>query len=558
MFSFISRFFHGNLGGKKAVIRKDDALLAVLGYKSQFRREFSLLESMAFSFSIMGVCAAISTTWYFPLVSGGHAGMVWGWVIPSLPVLCIAASLAELTSSMPTSAGLYYFSAKMAPRRHSPLLSWITGWANVFGQIALVCSIDFTCAQLIATAIAIGSDGKVVLGTGATFGIIIVLLISHGIVCCSATGILARLTLLFSCVNSKPHHPILYSYPSFGTTIAATITLLVVSGEKGTRVSAKDAFTLFENHTGWRNNVWAFFLTFTSHAWCLTGYDGAAHISEEVSGAAKSAPIAIVAGVAATEFLGLMYLISTSFATTSVEGLLETELPLQIGQLYLNTLGKHGTLALWSCIIFVQWVNGVVQGVDASRVTFAFARDNGLPGSKWWKQINRKTQTPVNAVWLVMGVSALLSTLAFSSTALSSLAGATVVGLYTSYGMPILLRITSGRKVFRPGPFSLGRWWLPIGVVAVAWASFVVVLLMFPILAVTNADEMNYASAIVLTVFLMSSLSWIFSARHWFKGPIPNITDDDLRKYSDSDIVNKKFLEIVTTEVKEASDTSSS
>ena len=43
-----------------------------------------------------------------------------------------------------TSAGLYYFSAKLAPERHSALASWITGWANVTGQVTLVCSIDYT------------------------------------------------------------------------------------------------------------------------------------------------------------------------------------------------------------------------------------------------------------------------------------------------------------------------------------------------------------------------------------------------------------------------------
>ena len=38
-----------------------------------------------------------------------------------------------------------------------------------------------------------------------------------------------------------------------GTTIAAIIALLVVSGDK--KVSTKDAFTLFENNTGWSNSM---------------------------------------------------------------------------------------------------------------------------------------------------------------------------------------------------------------------------------------------------------------------------------------------------------------
>jgi len=56
---------------------------------------------VAFSFSIMGVVASVSSTLIFPLVSGGHVGMVFGWLIPSLFVMTVAASMAELASSMP-------------------------------------------------------------------------------------------------------------------------------------------------------------------------------------------------------------------------------------------------------------------------------------------------------------------------------------------------------------------------------------------------------------------------------------------------------------------------
>ena len=46
--------------------------------------------------------------------------------------------------------------------------------------------------------------------------------------------------------------------------------------------------------------------------------------------------------------------------------------------------------------------------------------------------------------------------------------------------MPIFLRITSGRNLLQPGPFSLGKWYMPIGIIAVAWVSFITVLLLFP------------------------------------------------------------------------------
>jgi hypothetical protein len=96
-----------------------------------------------------------------------------------------------------------------------------------------------------------------------------------------------------------------------------------------------------------------------------------------------------------------------------------------------------------------------------------------------------------------MVCSGLLGLLGFSTTALSSLAGydvrntlrsmhdspsgrASVIGLYVSYATPIFLRITSGRRRLARGPFSLGRWYLPIGAIAVSWVTFIVVVLLFP------------------------------------------------------------------------------
>ncbi|KAF8997841.1 amino acid/polyamine transporter I [Cyathus striatus] len=495
-----------------SLIRLDDAKLAELGYRSEFRREFSLLETVAFAFSIMGVIASVSSTLSFGLVNGGHVGMVFGWLIPCFFVMFVALSMAELASAMPTSAGLYYFSAKLAPRRYAPLASWITGWANVTGQTTLVCGIDFTCAQMITTAIAVNTDGRVVLSAGATYGILLAILFSHGIVCSAATRVLARLNLF-------------YVFITVGTTIAAIISLLVVSGDN--KVSTKDAFTLYENNSGWSTNGWAFVLAFTAPMWTLTGYDSAAHISEETAGAARAAPIAILVGVSATASLGWLLLIATSFVITSVTDILSSELPLPMGQVFLNVLGKKGMLAIWSLIIIVQYVTGAAQGVDASRVVFAFARDHALPGSRLWKRMNRHTQTPVNAVWFVMAVAAICGLVGFSATALTSLAGSSVIGLYTSYATPIFLRITSGRELFEPGPFSLGKWSVPIGAVAVSWVSFVVIMLFFPPGSNISSQDMNYSVVIIMGVFIFATASWILSARKWFNGPVRTIDEEE-------------------------------
>ena len=45
----------------------------------------------------------------------GTPGMVWGWLIAMFFIQCVAMSMAELCSSMPTSGGLYYAAAVLAP-----------------------------------------------------------------------------------------------------------------------------------------------------------------------------------------------------------------------------------------------------------------------------------------------------------------------------------------------------------------------------------------------------------------------------------------------------------
>ncbi|GBE85085.1 Uncharacterized amino-acid permease [Sparassis crispa] len=279
---------------------------------------------------------------------------------------------------------------------------------------------------------------------------------------------------------------------------------------------------MFENNSGWSNDGWGFLLAFTSPMWALTGYDSAAHISEEVSGAARAAPIAILVSVAAVGGLGWILMIAASFATASVPALLATPLALPM----VLVLTRSG----------MQFLCGAAQGVDASRVVFAFARDNALPGSRWWKRVSPRTQTPVNAVWLVMVLAALCGLLGFSTTAFNSLAGASVIGLYTSYATPIFLRVTAGRQRLAPGPFSLGRWYLPVGTVAVAWVVFMDVLLCFPPGQTTTAQTMNYAVVIVMAMFIFAGGSWVLSARKWFVGPLPNV---ELRSSTASSIEEK-------------------
>ena len=115
-------------------LNADEEVLAALGYKPEFKREFSLWTTFCVSFAVLGLLPSFASTLYYVsqrvharqsgmslmlLCQGmgyaGTPGMVWGWLVAMIFIQCVAMSMAELCSSMPTSGGLYYASAVLAP-----------------------------------------------------------------------------------------------------------------------------------------------------------------------------------------------------------------------------------------------------------------------------------------------------------------------------------------------------------------------------------------------------------------------------------------------------------
>lgn len=111
-----------------------------------------------------------------------------------------------------------------------------------------------------------------------------------------------------------------------------------------------------------------------------------------------------------------------------------------------------------------------------SRMLWSFSRDGGMPFSSVWAKVNGGLGVPVNAVWFMVTVAFCLGLPLLKSTvAFSAVVSIATIGLYISYGIPIFIRIAYCRKQFVPGPFSLGIFSIPVGVIAVTWIAFITV-----------------------------------------------------------------------------------
>lgn len=133
----------------------DDDHLAALGIKSELKRNFSPLAMLGLAFAILNSWTALSASLSLALPSGGPTSVVWGLVTAGVCNLALAASLAEFLSAYPTAGGQYHWVAVIAWKRWVPILSWITGWINTSGWIALVASGGLLGSQLVVGVISL-------------------------------------------------------------------------------------------------------------------------------------------------------------------------------------------------------------------------------------------------------------------------------------------------------------------------------------------------------------------------------------------------------------------
>jgi amino acid transporter len=150
---------------------------------------------------------------------------------------------------------------------------------------------------------------------------------------------------------------------------------------------------------------------------------------------------------------------------------------------------------------------------------YAFSRDRAMPGSSFWHRINPRTRTPTNSIWLAaVGAFILALPYLYSPVAYAAVTSIAVIGLYVAYVAPVFLRLRAGSR-FEQGPWTLGRWSRPIGIVATIWVIFIAVLFMLPLAQPINISTFNYTPVVFLVVLGGAAIWWAVSAKNWFKGP---------------------------------------
>ena len=517
----------------------DTEQLHALGYAQELRRGMRTFSNFAVSFTIISILSGCLTLFGFAMNYGGPAVMTLGWLFVGFFVILVALGMAEVASSYPTAGGLYYWSAKLADEGggNGAAWSWFVGWFNLVGQVAVTAGIDFGLSFFLTAFFNIVFGYPV--DPPHVILIYAIVLTIHALL--NTFGI--RLVALLNDISVWWH-----------VVGVAAIVIVTVVLNQHTRTDIGTVFSKFVDNSGdTAANPWPgpLFLGIPLYValigllnaqYTLTGYDASAHMSEETHDASTSAPRGILFSVVVSVIFGFILLVAmnigitpdTAFKAadgTAIDGYahaLATTTGVPPAQIWIDAVGQNGGLLILLLVIGAQFFCGMSSVTANSRMIYAFARDGAIPGSSFWHRINPRTRTPTNSIWLaavgafILGLPYLYSPVAYA--AVTSIA---VIGLYVAYIAPVFLRLRAGSR-FKEGPWTLGRWSRPIGIVATIWVVFICIMFLLPQAQPITISTFNYTPVVFIVVLGGAAIWYAVSAKNWFKGPKVQGSADEL------------------------------
>ena len=213
----------------------------------------------------------------------------------------------------------------------------------------------------------------------------------------------------------------------------------------------------------------------------LTIEDAPFHLSEECSNANVASPRAIVLTAGTGGLMGWALQLVIAYTVSDIDDVMNSPLGQPWASYLIQVLPQKTALAILAITIICAFSMGQGCMVAASRVTFAYARDGCFPMSFWIRRVNKTTYTPVNAVWFNAGVGIAMLFLIFAGPVpIGAIFSVGAISAFVAFTSPIFIKTFFVGDRFRRGPWHLGMFSKPVGVMACSFILVMMPILCFP------------------------------------------------------------------------------
>ncbi|KAH8912439.1 gaba permease [Coniochaeta sp. PMI_546] len=524
---------------RMSTVEEDAAELQRLGHKQELKRNFSMISMLGLAFAILNTWTALAASISLALPSGGASSVIWGLVVAGICNLCLAASLAEFLSAYPTAGGQYHWAAIVSWKKWSRGISYCTGWINVAGWVALSATGGLLGSTFVVNIIALFNPDyeakawhQFLIYIGFTLFALVV------------NAFLTRILPFFT------KAAFIWSLAGF---VIISITVLACASPN--YQSGEFVYGNFINEVGWPDGA-AWLLGLLQGAFALTGFDATVHMIEEIPRPHIQGPRIMLYCIIIGMVTGWIFLSCLLFVVKDIEqAIASPEGPLL--QIFMDaTNNRAGSTCLLMFPLVCMLFTTTTLVCTSSRMSYAFARDRGMPFSSTFAKVHPTLDVPLNALLWTCGWVVVFGCILLGSTStFNAITSASVVALGVTYAIPPTINVLRGRKMLpETRAFKLSNWagWV-CNLVGIAWTILTTVFFVFPPELPVTPDNMNYCIVAFGVILLISGTTWVIDGRKHYKGPSIDVDGMLNGKVEGMDPLQDHSSDKVAVEAKETS-----
>ena len=454
-------------------IDQDAEQLKALGYESHFDRTMSKWENFSLGFTYLSPVVGVYTIFAGAFIAGGPP-MWWTYILVGLGQLMVCLIFGEIVSQFPISGGLYPWARRLMGKRWA----WMAGWVYAWALCCTMAGVATGVAPYLAQLFTVESTPL------ATTLIALILIAMTTALNLSGTRLLARVAM-------------------FGF-ICELVGAIVVGGYLLLFARHQPLAVLWDTslvHTDGHYYP-AFLASSLAAMFCYYGFEACGDVAEETPDASRMIPTAmrmtIYIGGAAASWVCLAFVLSINDIPAVIAGKdtdpIVTLLRAAMGEAGFRTVIVVVLVSFVSCLLSLQ--------AAASRLIFAYARDQMIFGSKFLSRMSEKHHVPANALVVMGAVPALITLSAlWLQDAIATIISFAAVGIYISFQMIVLAALIARIRGWRPtGPFTLASWGWLVNLVALAYGVSAIVNILWPRPATPNDPWYASYGMLVTTV----------------------------------------------------------
>ncbi|KAK0821540.1 hypothetical protein LTR75_000626 [Friedmanniomyces endolithicus] len=389
-------------------------------------------------------------------------------------------------------------SFQVAPK-YKVALAYITGWVWLIGNWTITLSVNFGFASLLSATISmyhpdfLMSDWQL-------------LLVFYAL--CLFTFVI--------CTFFNKYLPMVDTICAGFTALSIVIILIALSVSAASgRHSA--AYTLGHYDTSFAGyGSFTFFIGLLPSAYTFSAIGMISAMAEECADPAVKVPWALSLCVPIGGFAGFFFIIPICATLPPLADVILAPVGQALPYIFHTVMGSPGGgLGLIFLVLVITLFCSISITVAASRCTWAFARDDAIPGAKIWAKVDERLGVPVNSLVLVTVVQMLLGLINLgSSSAFTAFVSVGVQALALAYGIPIAISLFCGRKEVNKARWNLGQTLGTIvNVLALVWIAFELVLFSMPTALPVTSVTMNYASVVLVGFGAIAALWYAVYSR---------------------------------------------